>query len=462
MQPIIDVPSNIGEHASRLAEAGLKTIIRYYNHHNSVKLPSKCLSHSELQALFEAGLSVAVVFEQGGGANGNITDLDAEHAIGDANRALELAAELGQPEHSAIYFAVDSDYFKKSELDQIAAYFGKVNETILEKYLIGVYGSGTVGQHLKNLSLVEHVWLAGSMGWSGTRSALSAGTWTVFQQQLGLQSQIGGFGYDGNIINPAEASFGQFGADGVRITPRGDGSAALFRVTTRTSLNLRSGPGETFNILAPIPTGTIVVGRGLDGAWMKVDLEGDGHVDGYMFASFLEAVSGGVPLALTASDSRIQLRPIDVARAEMNQNVAEIRGPQNNPRIVMYHETTEGGAAPDETPWCSSFTNYCVEQAGLRGTNSKRALSWHELPWGRDVTAEPAEGDVVVFRRTSPSSSGGHVGFFIGQDRDSIQVLGGNQSNRISIASFPKDGMSGETRYKLMSTRRGLPAAPVS
>src|SRR6516165_1759110 len=155
MQAIIDVPSNVAEHAGRMAEAGVKTVIRYYNHHNSVKLPSKCLSHSELQALFEAGLSVGVVFEQGGGATGDIADLDVENAVGDAHRALELAAELGQPQHSAIYFAVDSDYFKRSELDQIAAYFGKVNETVAGNYLIGVYGSGTVGRHLKNLRLVD-------------------------------------------------------------------------------------------------------------------------------------------------------------------------------------------------------------------------------------------------------------------------------------------------------------------
>ena len=456
MQAIIDVPSNVAEHAGRMAEAGVKTVIRYYNHHNSVKLPSKCLSHSELQALFEAGLSVGVVFEQGGGANGDIADLDVENAVGDAHRALELAAELGQPQHSAIYFAVDSDYFKRSELDQIAAYFEKVNETVAGNYQIGVYGSGTVGRHLKNLRLVEHVWLAGSIGWAGTRSMLNSGNWSIFQHRLELHSQIGHFGYDGNIINPSEESFGQFGADGVSITARGDGSAALFKVAVRTTLNLRSGPGETFSIIAPIPAGTIVVGRGRDGAWMKVDLEGDGHVDGYMFANFLEAVSGGVPLALTSRDSRIQLRPIDVARAEMNLNVSEMRGAQNNPRIVMYHQTTEGGAAPDETPWCSSFANYCVEQAGLRGTESKRALSWHELPWGHEVTAEPAEGDVVVFRRASQNSAGGHVGFYIGQDRDSIHLLGGNQNNRISIAPFPKNGISGGTRYKLMSIRRGV------
>lgn len=461
MHEIIDVPSNVADHAHRLAEAGVKTVIRYYNHANSVKLPTKCLSRGELEALFEAGLSVAVVFEQRGGADGNIGDLDAEAGARDARRALALADELGQPPGSAIYFAVDSDYFRRSELDRIAPYFEKANRALSENYRAGVYGSGTVGRHLKNLGLVEHVWLSGSLGWSGTRGALAAGDWTIFQQTLEKRSDIGGFLYDGNVVNPGRAGFGQFGSEGARLTARGEGSAALYRVAVRTSLNLRSGPGESFAILAPVPAGTILVGQRREGAWMKVDLEGDGRGDGYMFADFLEAVSGGLPLP-AATGSTGPIEPIAVARAEMNLGVAEIRGPQNNPRILMYHQTTEGGAAPDETPWCSSFVNYCVERAGLAGTNSKRALSWHELPWGREVAAEPREGDIAVFRRSGPHGSGGHVGFVVGADDHTIQVLGGNQGSRINISPYPKDGRVGDTKYQLMSIRRGLSRGAVS
>src|SRR5205823_13988318 len=104
-------------------------------------------------------------------------------------------------------------------------------------------------------------------------------------------------------------------------------------------------------------------------------------------------------------------RPIDIARQELALGVAEIPGPQDNPRIVMYHRTTQGGAADDETAWCSSFVNYCVEQTGLPGTDSKAARSWHDQDWGRVVTPAPVEGDLVVFSRRSPTEEGGHVGF---------------------------------------------------
>jgi uncharacterized protein (TIGR02594 family) len=98
--------------------------------------------------------------------------------------------------------------------------------------------------------------------------------------------------------------------------------------------------------------------------------------------------------------------------------------------------------------------NYCVQQAGLRGTNSKWARSWHEAGWGRDVTQSPQEGDIVVWRREGHGQDGGHVGFFIDADDATIRVLGGNQGNRISISRYPRNGEM-YFFYTLLSIRRG-------
>jgi uncharacterized protein (TIGR02594 family) len=455
MQAIIDVPSDVSAFASRLAAAGVKTAIRYYNHHNSEKLPTKCLTRAELLALYGSGMSLAVVFEQGGGAGGNISDLSEASGSADAARALELASQMEQPTGSAIYFGVDWDFYTHSELDQITPYFEKVKDALSGQYRVGVYGSGTVGRHLQQLGLVDCIWLSGSRGWSGTELALSEGTWTIFQNQMEAQSEIGGFGYDGDIVNPTFSDFGQFSADGAPAAPPGQGTAALFKVIARSGLNLRAGPGDTYRVLETVPAGTIVTGIGQDGSWVKVDVKGDGQTDGYMFGTFLQAISGGLPLQPGTAGFPLAAgaapKPIDVARAEMALGVREIPGPRNNPRIVMYHQTTVGGAAPDETPWCSSFVNYCVEQAGLHGTDSKVALSWQN--WS-DVATAPQPGDVVVFRRSGPSGSGGHVGFWISQSDAKIRVLGGNQENTISIADFPKDGMLLQTHYHLVSIRR--------
>src|SRR5262249_47824821 len=142
---------------------------------------------------------------------------------------------------------------------------------------------------LQRLGLIDHMWLAGATGWSGFDEALQSGSWSLFQRDLNKLSDIGNFYYDGNVGNPSFENFGQFGVDaapGTQPSPAGPGSAALFRVTARSGLNLRAGPDETFKILETLPNGTIVTGKGLEGSWMQVDLEGNGHVDGYMFARF--------------------------------------------------------------------------------------------------------------------------------------------------------------------------------
>ncbi|HSI41968.1 MAG TPA: TIGR02594 family protein [Xanthobacteraceae bacterium] len=456
MHAIIDTASDIGRYAQSLADAGVRTVIRYYNNRNGPAHPTKCLTAPELAALHGAGLSVAVVFEQRGGADGEIGDLSPANGTRDGTRALALATALGQPHGSGIYFAVDWDYVQPPHLSQIAGYFTNARAALGGAYTTGVYGSGLLGRRLRNAGLVEHIWLAAS-GWSGVQAALAAGDWSLYQQSHNLLSPIGGFRYDGNVVNAAQANFGQFGPAAPLDTPRGEGSAALFRVIARSGLNLRAGPGETFRVFTSLPADTMVTGLGTEGAWTSVDLDGDGQVDGYVFSSFLKAVSGGLPPAPDSSLAAASRKPIDIARQELARGVAEVPGGGDNPRIVMYHASTSGGASPDAVPWCSSFLVWCVEQAGLRSTNSKAARSWHNQNWGVDTTASPQVGDIAVFSRTGGGAApgSGHVGFYLDSDANSVQILGGNQGNRVSIGRYPKNGPMGSYHYQLLSIRRG-------
>jgi uncharacterized protein (TIGR02594 family) len=127
--------------------------------------------------------------------------------------------------------------------------------------------------------------------------------------------------------------------------------------------------------------------------------------------------------------------PYQYAQEELLKNVSELPGQgTNHTRITAYHATTQGGAAPDEVAWCSSFVNYCVEKSGRTGTDSKAARSWKT--WGTAVPkTEWSEGDIVVFWRVSPSSWEGHVGFLVDASGARPEILGGNQSNRLSIAT---------------------------
>jgi len=109
----------------------------------------------------------------------------------------------------------------------------------------------------------------------------------------------------------------------------------------------------------------------------------------------------------------------------------EIVGPKDNPVIVALWELGKAGNVnDDETPWCAAFVSAVLEQAGIRSARTGWARSY--LQWGQKLRY-PAVGCVVVFER----GSGGHVGFVVGKDqRGNLLVLGGNQSNAVTVAPF--------------------------
>lgn len=172
-----------------------------------------------------------------------------------------------------------------------------------------VTARGLVGRRLQSRGLVDLMWLAGASGWSGFEDALRGGTWSLFQRDLHKHSDIGDFNYDGNVTNPSFDDFGQFG---VLAEPRPIPVAVLFKVTARSGLNLRAGPDDSFKILQTLP---------------------NGQADGYMFARFLTPLSGGLPVPVPPPPGGLP-SPIEVARAEMALGVAEIPGPEDNPRIA--------------------------------------------------------------------------------------------------------------------------------
>jgi hypothetical protein len=56
---------------------------------------------------------------------------------------------------------------------------------------------------------------------------------------------------------------------------------------------LRRGPGLGFDRARLLEEGTVLAILGFDGDWARVDLEGDGSIDGHVFAAFLQATDSG-------------------------------------------------------------------------------------------------------------------------------------------------------------------------
>lgn len=132
---------------------------------------------------------------------------------------------------------------------------------------------------------------------------------------------------------------------------------------------------------------------------------------------------------------------MEIAKKEIGQR--EIPGRQHNPRIVTYHTSTTLRASLDETPWCSSFVNWCMEEAGIVGTQSAAAISW--TGWGKPCAADFGAITVIYNSRaknTALSSSGNHVGFFVENSAKYFVLLGGNQSDQVKISAFPKTSWS--------------------
>ena len=128
----------------------------------------------------------------------------------------------------------------------------------------------------------------------------------------------------------------------------------------------------------------------------------------------------------------------------------------HNTRILEYHETTtlgDWGRSRDETPWCSSYVNWCVSQAGLEGTSNALARSW--IRWGVPATGASRYGDVVVLRRRKSgadkrtgSRGGYHVAFLARMSSRYIRLLGGNQSDKVQFSTYSLK------RYELVALRR--------
>jgi uncharacterized protein (TIGR02594 family) len=127
-------------------------------------------------------------------------------------------------------------------------------------------------------------------------------------------------------------------------------------------------------------------------------------------------------------------QPSWMAEAWRELGQSEISGPTHNPRIVaMFDELGHRGQS-DETAWCAAFAGACLERAGIASTRSLRARSY--LDWGTS-TDTPITGSIVVLKRGSDPALG-HVGFLVGMTGTQVFILGGNQSNAVTVAAFDR------------------------
>jgi uncharacterized protein (TIGR02594 family) len=128
--------------------------------------------------------------------------------------------------------------------------------------------------------------------------------------------------------------------------------------------------------------------------------------------------------------------------------IKEVPGSVSNPGILAMLQLDGAWPKDDSVPWCSAFTNYIAWLLRLPRSKSLAARSW--LAVGRPIGIHEARAgnDVVILKRgDGPGAevlqAPGHVGFFAGYDNPKdmtggarVLILGGNQSDGVSVAPF--------------------------
>ncbi len=187
--------------ASCMKNAGYTFVMRYYKEQGYPRL-----RRSEAVAISHAGLRIGVVFETDPTFAAYFT---AAKGRADCRSAVFQAMDVGQPEDSAIYFAVDYDASVSQALGPIKAYFNAVNNEMAymvanfqaPSYSVGVYGDGVVCSIMKSMGLARFTWLAGAMSWPGS------GTYSGWNLRQG-SAEISVCG----VIADYDQSSGVFGA----------------------------------------------------------------------------------------------------------------------------------------------------------------------------------------------------------------------------------------------------------
>ena len=135
---------------------------------------------------------------------------------------------------------------------------------------------------------------------------------------------------------------------------------------------------------------------------------------------------------------------ITIARSYLGTK--ELKGTVDNPKIMeMYRTVGHHWVEHDEVAWCAAFVGHCLEKVGIASTRKLNARSY--LTWGEKVAGleQAKEGDIVVFTRGT-SAATGHVAFFLKATGSQVEVLGGNQSDGVTVARYAKSRLLGIRR----------------
>ncbi len=196
----MDASVNCSSFAGGIFQADMRFAARYYSN-----TTAKTLTLPEAQQISKAGVDIVTVFED---SNDSIEFFSAAIGKNQAEKALQLAARIGQPEGTAIYFAADFDPASGEVDGPVSDYFTAVNNVLSAAptgYTVGVYGSGLTCRVIRDRGLATFTWLAQSTGFQEYAAFLpQADIVQLFPSRI----LLGGLEIDDDIAQSAQ--FGGF------------------------------------------------------------------------------------------------------------------------------------------------------------------------------------------------------------------------------------------------------------
>lgn len=161
------------EKAKAMAAAGMKFACRYLV---PAQYAWKRLTRAEAELITSGGMRIVSVFQRGT----NDAAGGAVNGTRDGKAAFQEARLIGQPEGTAIYFAVDYDAQPK-DYAAIEAYLRAAAKE-LPGYFVGVYGSYAVVEEMSRRGACSHFWQ--TYAWSKGRLSHAA---NLYQYKNGQQ-----------------------------------------------------------------------------------------------------------------------------------------------------------------------------------------------------------------------------------------------------------------------------------
>ncbi len=195
---LIDVAEDVTGRLNALKRAGIQNIIRYDDRY--VSGDWKQVHPAEAKAIAQHGMGLGIVYEAAGATPSTFSQ---SSGYLDASYSLAMASKRGQPDGSAVYFAVDFDPTDYQINNLIRPYFHGVYQAFGENQTlphmrVGAYCSGACADALR----VDHpdilIWITCSMGFRGSREWANSGKYTLLQK---CDITVAGVDCDGNIAS---------------------------------------------------------------------------------------------------------------------------------------------------------------------------------------------------------------------------------------------------------------------